>query len=530
MAEADEKTRSCGLDLDATFAYETQKIVRIQDSRLGLLYLSLVAAISVFIVGFQILYNNEHFMRKDVRGTARVTIQQPTRFCNPNKPDCLSNFHSLRDLPYCLLYDGNSTKVSKQNRQQCIFADQHTLAPNGMLQDRIFIPTRIDTSVEQRGCTPSEANGYTCDNEFKVATESKVVYVADIERYTLLFSHTYHRDWIRGNNAGIQGHYYECESQEETSKGVTKSVLDTSKGVMELTLGRKECNGKELRKPIKCISDKCIWKIERDASKAQFLELPHANKTVLLPYANKMALPPDDDVDDDNAADDEGELRAQKKFVPRLGEDVARGRKRQSAQHVQLAAKDNIHSKRPDVSQWNPPDEFGIPDGDVFKLSKILELCGLDLDRTINAQGEPLREAGTVIEVEVIYQNLQPFTSSFGYSPIRYTYKFTERPMIEMKTEMLAANQPNFPKERIMENRHGIYIMVKVTGEFGFFSLMFLLVMLTAAAGLIGVAVLVTDKLAVYAMPLKDEYYGLKYQTSEAPNVMKLKQESSMTG
>jgi hypothetical protein len=87
--------------MDKLLAYETSKLVRIEDRKLGGLYLLLVGLALCWVVGFQILYGNEHFQLFDVQGTWRVTIQQPTKGCNPNKPDCEDDFTPHNQLPYC---------------------------------------------------------------------------------------------------------------------------------------------------------------------------------------------------------------------------------------------------------------------------------------------------------------------------------------------------------------------------------------------------------------------------------------------
>jgi len=106
----------------------------------------------------------------------------------------------------------------------------------------------------------------------------------------------------------------------------------------------------------------------------------------------------------------------------------------------------NAKASKPNVDKYPVKDVFAIKDGDIFKLSKLLELSGgLDLDRTFNNYGEPLRESGTVIEIEVIYQNLKAIWSTFGGSEVTYTYKFNQRPLEEMKTELFNQAQPLFP-------------------------------------------------------------------------------------
>jgi len=158
---------------------------------------------------------------------------------------------------------------------------------------------------------------------------------------------------------------------------------------------------------------------------------------------------------------------------------------------------------------------FAIPNGDIFRLDKLLQLSGLSLDGSFNIDGEPLRAAGTVIEIECIYSNMHAFWSSLGYTDISYSYKVSARPMEEMKTELFAQFQPDFPRKRIIEDRHGLYIVAKISGEFGFFSIVYTMVMLTTAVALISVAVVITDKLAIYIMPERETYRGEKYFLTE---------------
>jgi len=84
----------------------------------------------------------------------------------------------------------------------------------------------------------------------------------------------------------------------------------------------------------------------------------------------------------------------------------------------------------------------------------------------------------------------------------------------EMKSESYAARQQLDPKTRVIENRHGILIMAQVTGTFGVFNPVYLLLMLTTSLALLTSAHAVVDALAIY-MPSKyqDEYVKAKFRT-----------------
>jgi len=421
-----------GLDLNATFAYETRKLVRIEDRNLGCLYYALVLLVCAWVVGFQILFGNEHFQLFDVMGTARMTIQQPTEGCNPNDNDCKDAYTPFSDLPYCSDFAGDKSRIAPGMRQQkCSFADQHELSPEGMLEDRMFIPTRIDVHIEKQACEPTAENQFSCDKSYKIEEMKDNVYVADIEDYTMLFVHSYFRGDIMGNSLYHQGYFEECRDPK------TDKIIAT-----------RPCKGKLSLRPIHCITGDCLY--------------------------DARAAPP---------------------------AFVFRGAKRRYHKHQFSLAADG------------PGDVFAIGSGDVFKLSKVLELAGIDLDLKFNKGDEPYRESGTVVEVQVDYNNLHHWSSTFGDLDVGYVYRVIERPMEEMKTEMFAQKQPDdFPTHRWIENRHGILMRVRVGGTFGYFNIVYLLVMLTTSLALLAGAQKVVDLLALYCLKRREEYRRFKYK------------------
>jgi len=475
----------CGIHTDDLFAYETQKVVRIRDRRLGVLYYTLTVLIAAYVLGYQILYRNEHFERRDVFGTPRVTLQQPTkRGCNPNKPDCKSDFDSLEALPYCSVYTGASSVVTPKNRHICIFADQHTLAPSGMLDGNMLVPTRIDEMVETKGCEPSPSNHWSCDNEFNVDHLEEVRYVADVEKYTIMLAHTYKRDTVMGNNGDIKGVYLQCE-QANSSTSFLKSQVE----------GANDCEGRWVRQPIECLTGNCHFLPEE-----QRIDIASSLRRSVEKVSSFLGI--------DSRRHNDGNLRHRNRPAMMIN--------RQDT-HTDQDREDTLVQERSDPTkvQLAKGGVYSIRDGDIFSLSKLLELTDLSLDRTFNKDGEPLREAGTVIEIEIRYSNLVPWLSTLGYLPVSYEYKVTQRPLEEMKTELVAQQQPKWPKERIIENRHGLYIVAKITGSFGFFSIVYLLIMLTTAVSLLAVAVFLTDKLAMYWMEDKEKYREKKYEHTE---------------
>lgn len=412
-----------GFNLNNILAYTTAKQVRIHDRHLGCLYYCWVLLIVCWVAGFQIFYGNNHYKLKDVKGSTRMTIQQPTKGCNPNKPSCQDNMTPMTELPYCDVYAGEEEgKELPKHKRKCIYADQHELLPGGMLEGKMFVPTRIDHMVEKKTCKPGPSNGYSCKKMWTMEENQANTYVADIEDYTVMIVSSYYRGKLVGTSSAHQGFYYECRDKE------TGKVIATSK-----------CKQAELKVvPIKCLP---------------FLDCGYKSM----------------------------------KEPPRAPSFLKRQSRIQS--HETLATDAN------ETSEFKPGPVFAIPDGDIFKFSKILELAGLDLDGS-EKNGEPLRERGTRIKIKVEYANLYPYT---GETNPGYILKIVEDPMDEMKTEMYTHSQPaDYPQTRTMENRHGIYLEAQVGGSFGFFDVVFLLVMLTTSLALLATGTTIIDVVADY--------------------------------
>merc|ERR1719506_2839577 len=91
----------------------------------------------------------------------------------------------------------------------------------------------------------------------------------------------------------------------------------------------------------------------------------------------------------------------------------------------------------------------------------------------------------------------------------------SERPIPETAQEMVSEVQPeDYPRRRVVEVRNGILLSFRVAGSFGFFNIVYLLVMLTTSLALLATATTVTDLVAVYIHPRKRNYFHLKYEVS----------------
>ncbi|GBB84270.1 hypothetical protein RclHR1_01090009 [Rhizophagus clarus] len=158
-------------DLDEVFAYETFKIVKVKDRRLGILYRVFQIAILAYIL-FTV-FHDESYIKKEppIPGAIRVTLQAPDTFTN--QPYCTGG-----SLP-CVYWGANEIQYPSDGAS---FA---------------FFTTRVSVSnyPPPPNCNFLKAAAPNDPCVFNPATTPKNVlvpksYIGDIESYTVMIEHS----------------------------------------------------------------------------------------------------------------------------------------------------------------------------------------------------------------------------------------------------------------------------------------------------------------------------------------------------
>eukprot|EP00747_Dinoflagellata_sp_TGD_P207394 gnl/TRDRNA2_/TRDRNA2_80967_c0_seq1.p1 gnl/TRDRNA2_/TRDRNA2_80967_c0~~gnl/TRDRNA2_/TRDRNA2_80967_c0_seq1.p1 ORF type:complete len:592 (-),score=111.62 gnl/TRDRNA2_/TRDRNA2_80967_c0_seq1:257-2032(-) len=535
-----------GIDTDELLGYTTKKIVWIRDRWIGLLYYFFIFLIVCWVIGFQILYGNEHFTLKDVEGTARVALNQPTYdMCNSLQQGCKTMLASLKDLPYCKQSGPAPSGIVSQ--QICAYMDRHSILPQGAIGNTLFIPTFISRYPQRKMCEPDSANGYSCESEYETDTsvEPEHFFVADVDDFLVTMSSTYNREDIVGSSLSHQGYYVQCDREMgynwkqriENAKPCPDSkrervripcaqhqncVLDPKWEPFE----RKTRHQKEMEEELKMEKDE--EKVESkelriDDDSSVFLNdgVPvaepgrrhHAAAGALV--QSKAGLRPDAVVSTAPAAGAGRSLRMSSIVAPPVAASGSHNVSSPDEQAKLLASKPEKPEKNGDGVEPHKADVFGSEKYDSFRVKKLLELVGLDLDKSMNPEGVPIRLTGAVLEVQAYYKNTYAWYSTWGKEDVKYSYIMSERPIPETSQEIISDVQPeDYPRRRVVEVRNGILISFSVAGSFGFFNIVYLLVMLTTSLALLATATTVTDLIAVYLHPRKRNYFHLKYEVS----------------
>jgi hypothetical protein len=367
---------------------------------------------------------------------------------------------------------------------------------DGFIGQQVFIPTSKVEMEEVKHCDPRSENAYACEDEYRKTgtsaegyylNETKMQYYANIEDYLIQLTSTYHRAGIVGTSLDHPGHYLECLSQDRSKKEMSWYERLSSRHI--------KCED-ERRVALECTPGSICTK--RGLRTMEDIEKEIEEKAL------------------------EDIKKKQEDFVKKTEEGMsglqilgagASGRALRALHHRRQSSLTSPIASQPDAVK--SLDVFATEYGDTFKLGKMLQLAGMNLDAHSNMMGETTRMTGSVLEVEVQYGNLLKFLSSFGFSQVYYTYSMKERMLPYVSKEYLSPKQPDdYPLRRRYVVEHGIMINFVVGGEFGVFNVVYLLIMLTTAIALLGSAAKITDLMAIYVHPLKRNYFHLKYDVS----------------
>eukprot|EP01064_Diplonema_japonicum_P025486 TRINITY_DN36910_c0_g1_i1.p1 TRINITY_DN36910_c0_g1~~TRINITY_DN36910_c0_g1_i1.p1 ORF type:complete len:450 (+),score=67.94 TRINITY_DN36910_c0_g1_i1:100-1350(+) len=173
----------------------------------------------------------------------------------------------------------------------------------------------------------------------------------------------------------------------------------------------------------------------------------------------------------------------------------------------------------------------------IFKIGDLLKWArpgmhkscgdGVILDKKSNLDpSQPnatLRYDGIVLHVVLDYDN----TGGSSQDEVDYTMKLTAVLTSDPKYVTLDA-MADRPGEKMKINRHGVHIIVVQTGKLGKFSFSALVISGTAGLGLLAIATTITDLLAKFVMPLKEEYRKMIFEYSEDYSDVKDKKEAEL--
>lgn len=523
-----------GYDTDDILGYQTQKMTYIRDRWVGLGYYVLMSFVVFWVVFGTILWRNEHFQLRDVNGVARLWFSHPTvEMCDPDEWSCQDDFTSMERLPYCQ----QSSGPKSENAARCIYMDKFSSLTNPNQNDNVFIPTSSVTFTEHLRCDPQDPN---CEHVYEreqtgyYYDPSVITYAADVERFRLQMTSSYERGGVAGTSLEHQGHVEECvedplfsqrrswpervkKRRDGCSKrgGTKHTALECGSG-MTCVMVHEEPPDLVADLPGGSESSFYAHSTDHD-SKIESTEggaplQPMATRSPSK-KAGRMLNRRRDDEKPVHRNKDVSLLASSERLRNRAAS--AAGGKASEATVEAARNSFSLQASRQIQGHRQTEDMYATPWGDQFLLGKLLSVAGVSLDHDYNGDGYTVRQTGTILEIEAQYNNLYHISSTFGYQAVQYTYHIHELAVPYMNREFFAPVQPeNYPESRTIINEHGILIVFKVSGQFGFFNIVSLLLMLSIVGAMLGSAQRVTDLAAIYLHPKKRNYFHLKYELS----------------
>jgi len=459
-----------GTDVDEMLAYQTPKVVTIKDRTLGMLKYTFMFIIICYVFIFQLLYKGSHFQLQPHSGIARMQLQHPTKQCSPMQLDCSANYTSLKKLPYCNQYTGKSGNPT--TKKECKYFDALDLLTP--MDGGYLMPTFIETYDQAPGCKPSAKNNYKCDKKYAFvdgngdiqtgsgrAKPKAQFFVADLESFTLLIDHSFRVETgtVEYDDFKMQGYWLDCSNEQWT---LNSTWLSTG----------SHC----VKKPIICAHKDC-------------------GKMGMVTASGQTA----------------GKPRRE------------HGRKGKRAGLVQsksavgaLSLESGSLGGATHQNMKSDPEMYSLAGGDVFSIRTLYEMAGRSLDDwwydPSDKRNMTIRQRGTVLVVNIHYNNLQPWTLFRPQDPPEYVMSVTSRP-VEKYKHIRADASGGRTRELTME--YGTLVMVQSSSSIGVFKMIHMLIVVSTSFGLLAASSVLTDLLAVYVLPLRNEYSKAKYEETK---------------
>lgn len=191
----------CGYSIDYLCAYSTTKYITIRDARLGLLQCVLTFCIALYILVYQLIMQLGYLKFSIPQNSVRLTLQQPTAYCNPNYDGCRDTFADTDQLKYCCADSCVYNTTDHSQSCRCPYRPDFENYPctwfsgndaawirEGSIMVTTF--THEYTEILNSSCfSHFPVAGNTCDKLWITTSRAKL-FTADVEQFTLLIDHS----------------------------------------------------------------------------------------------------------------------------------------------------------------------------------------------------------------------------------------------------------------------------------------------------------------------------------------------------
>eukprot|EP00931_Biecheleriopsis_adriatica_P006675 TRINITY_DN108040_c0_g1_i1.p1 TRINITY_DN108040_c0_g1~~TRINITY_DN108040_c0_g1_i1.p1 ORF type:complete len:507 (+),score=37.76 TRINITY_DN108040_c0_g1_i1:60-1580(+) len=145
----------------------------------------------VYVIVYQIMYQNAHLKYEAPMGSVRLSFERPTKMdetlghrCAPSTPGCENNFTDVRDLAYC----SRSDMEYSYNKHECRIWDEDSIVARNLGMD-VILASFARVHEQNRICDGRHSNHTTCPHTFHT-NEKENYYIAGVEDFTVTIQHS----------------------------------------------------------------------------------------------------------------------------------------------------------------------------------------------------------------------------------------------------------------------------------------------------------------------------------------------------
>eukprot|EP01129_Flabellula_baltica_P000789 TRINITY_DN10741_c0_g1_i1.p1 TRINITY_DN10741_c0_g1~~TRINITY_DN10741_c0_g1_i1.p1 ORF type:complete len:362 (-),score=72.29 TRINITY_DN10741_c0_g1_i1:24-1109(-) len=203
---------------DSFLAYDTVKIVKVQDCRLGFLHYLLKFLVVCYVV-LQIFIFQEYFVLYSPVGSVRMSLKPPVEY------------NQSSNLPYCLSHSQKDNHGFDNLR--CMYWDENFVVYPIVEDHDMLVTTRVRiTNQYLPNCTLFDYNcSYVSDQ-----SQTESFYISEIERFTLLLDHSFYTPYIQRNSIEMKGSLVDSEGNDVGLHSDKSSIGEVGKyDILELS-------------------------------------------------------------------------------------------------------------------------------------------------------------------------------------------------------------------------------------------------------------------------------------------------------
>eukprot|EP00128_Syssomonas_multiformis_P006014 Colp12_sorted_trinity150504_noHs@25248 len=202
-------------DLDDLFAYNTLKVVRIRDRRLGLLHYTFLIGILIYVIGITIIFNKRYLLLEQPVGSIRLSLLKPDNGTGTGPSGVGWLPRDLQNLTYCSQTQPNSNKFKNY---PCQYWDESVVLYPKVEQSALHATSRLKMTKKTLSNCNENVTLPTCNYAPVPGEPAPTAFVADIESFTVMFDHSVYatRIKVQRNAAAMPGTFLADDGSELT--------------------------------------------------------------------------------------------------------------------------------------------------------------------------------------------------------------------------------------------------------------------------------------------------------------------------